>query len=95
VIEGLKADIPYAELVAHMEARRSHHLNRAAHYRNQFSIASDKQMREGLDRNAAGSADKAAYFKVFADHLVTGETYRLDRHELLAIEMLNASDDFF
>lgn len=94
MIEGLKADISYNELVAHMEARRAHHLGRATHHRAQAALTKDKQLRETVDRKADGHTEKAEYFKVFADHLVISETYRLDYHDMLTIEMLSASDDF-
>jgi hypothetical protein len=91
MIEGLKVDVPYAELVKHLEARRAYHLDRANHYRGQHTVT----LRDMLDRKVDGHTERADWFKVFAEHLVTGETYRLDDQDLLSIEMLNSSNDSF
>jgi hypothetical protein len=93
MIQGLRVDIPSGVLASHLETRRKHHLERAAHHKAQLAKTDDKRLRVGSSRSADGHAEKAEYYRIFARYLVPGEDYRLDYHDLLCIEMLRDDDD--
>lgn len=105
MISGIKIRIQGAELHAHLSKRAEHHRERAEYCSKQVDslkqegaprpdpIRSIRDFRQdplsSLEESAKEHADKYGYFKFLADHLVVEETYELDEHDLVKIEIVN------
>jgi hypothetical protein len=98
MIEGLKIDVPSAELVEHLETRVRHHRERRTFYETQaasflegaeqFAVANvTNDPVHGLESSAKSHSQREAFFRFLAEHVVEGETYRLDERDLERLEM--------
>ena len=97
MIEGIKIDVPTADLRAHLEERAEHHRSKSEAYLAQAD-ATEKLMdgvqgqtndpRAGLRSSARDHAQKAALFAFTAKYLVADETYRLSEQDLMRIEVI-------
>jgi hypothetical protein len=99
MIEGLKLDFTTEELADHLSRRVEHHQERANFYEKQATAletgGAQAQQYSGGDplRSLRDSLtqhlNRATLLGVMRDHLVPGETYRLDENDLLKIEILS------
>jgi hypothetical protein len=96
MIEGLKIDVTSEELRTHLDERAKYHRQKADWYASQIEALQSG----GLDRSRGSNdpldslgnsmkahRDKTSYFAFLAQHLITGETYRLSQDDLSAIEV--------
>lgn len=96
MIEGIKIDMQYADLKAHVEARAEFHRTKAAWYRSNvenlrsggvepaFNVSNDPA--SSLKRSEESHEQKCAYFQIISKYLIEGETYRLSESDLVRLE---------
>jgi hypothetical protein len=98
MIEGLKIEIPTAELRAHIEGRARHHRDNAEWYEGQSRNLRAGGLAEShvsndpvssLERSEQNHRDKAAFFSFLAEHLIAGETYLLMEDDLARLEFIS------
>lgn len=96
MIEGLKIQIGSDELKKHLEARAEYHSQKVEFYKGQVKSLSDGGVGRTFHSNdPVGSlqgsvkehANKMAYFKFMAEHLVPSEMYRISEHDLQQLEI--------
>jgi len=97
MIEGVKIDVSSAELEQHLRERVAHHGERTEFYRGQVDAlreggvgqqAATNDPISSLEQSAKHHADRAAFFRFLADHVVPKQTYRLSEQDLTRIEVI-------
>ncbi len=100
MITGLHIDITFEEMRVHMAARAKHHRDKAEFYQKKAEELRGGGLGEtghsrdpirDIDDHAKKHAEKAGKFAFIARHLVSGETYRLDEHELTKWEFVEGN----
>ena len=96
MIEGMKVSVDGGELIALCEARAKYHEDRAAFYRKQvtgmpaedvlqFNKSGSNSPMEAMQERIEKHQDQAAEMVFTAKHLLRGESYRLDRGDLVLL----------
>lgn len=99
MIEGLKIDVSSAELTDHLADRASYHQEKRAFYTKQAKALVDGGIRENpgvsndptaqLQNSAKTHAEREAFFRFLAEHVVADETYRLSEQDLTRLEIVS------
>jgi hypothetical protein len=99
MIQGLHADVTGTELRLHLHNRADHHQRRAADYEAEVTRMEASQIEpmvytggdpvKALRDKCAEHATKAQEFRFLADHINTGETYRLTTSDLMTAEFVS------
>ena len=105
MIEGLQFDVTYGEMRDHLRERAAHHQQRAKFYGEKVaglgadvediqaamyansSVVSDPL--KALKDKQAQHRRRGELFAFMERHLIEGETYRLDEHELSRLEFIS------
>lgn len=100
MIEGLHFDFDSAELIVHLRTKAAHHFERSTWYEEQVTnleaggLKDDLQVTGGSplanfkDRGAK-HVERHEFFTLLAEHIVTGEVYRLSERDLTMIELIS------
>lgn len=100
MIEGLHFDFDAAELVVHLRTKAGHHLDRSEWYEEQVlnleagGLKDDMQVTGGsplanFKERGAKHVERWEFFTLLAEHIVTGEVYRLSERDLGMIELIS------
>ncbi len=96
MIEGIKVQYQTEELRSHLLTRAAHHDQRAAWYHEMAEKADALPPGLSMNNSPVQSAkdqetkhmQRAALFRVMADHLIPSETYQLTVEDLDFLEVL-------
>lgn len=102
MIDGMKLDIPGADLKEHLEMRVTHHVGRAALYAKKadefgdgLTVEEDAKMssmsndpRTTLNAKRDHHRERAAHFTLYAKYLVPDEMYRMALTDLREVELI-------
>jgi hypothetical protein len=88
MIEGMKVEIPAAELVKHLRDRAEYYRDITEITKNAFEHmdATRDAFYYGVRSDMWTYQAKANRFNRLADHIIQGETYRLGEHDLKLME---------
>ncbi len=96
MIKGIEIEISAADLQKHLSERANYHAGKEEFYKGQVASL-QKGMTENqnvsndpissLKRSAESHGNKRAFFQFIADHIITGETYRLNEEDLARMEV--------
>ena len=97
MIEGLKIDIEADELKAHLDSRAEYHEGKAKFYGEQVAslkaggvgaVAQSNDPVSSLQSSAKQHKDRAGFYRFMSEHIILGETYRLDESDLGRLEIV-------
>lgn len=96
-LSELRFEITAEELREHFRDRANHHRMKKGEYEKRAEMLKESQGEEEKavsanpvdrqERKAEDHADQAAYFGFLAEHVVEGQTYRLDQSALRSYEL--------
>ena len=98
MIEGLKIDLSSDEIKKHLEDRAAYHQSKTEWYAGQVGSLKSGGISEtyhsndpvgSLQRSMEEHRQKCAFFKVMAEHIISGEIYRLTQSDLATIEIIS------
>lgn len=98
MIQGIQIEMTSKQLREHIEARVGYHAEKMKWYSAQVTSLKSGGMEDtnhsnnpigSLVSSAKGHGEKAAFFRVLADHLVANETYRLSEQDLTRLEFVS------
>ena len=98
MIDGLRIEVKSDELVAIMRGLHTHHVAKAKWYREQADnlragghgvTGHSNDPTGSLENSAKGHDDKARMFQFMAEHVIGGETYRLEHSDLRMLEIVS------
>jgi hypothetical protein len=101
MIEGIKIELTSDELRSHVQSRVDFHRAKCDFYAKQAASLRAGQEENAATYNAsnnpvaslqqseASHRERATYFKILADHLIPGETYRLSDTDLTRLELFS------
>lgn len=99
MIEGLKFDVTTDELRKHLEAKIEHHRERKDFYDHQAAALQKGNVEampytngdpvQALQAKGSQHLAKIELFVFLRDHLIPGETYRLEESDLTRLEIVS------